>query len=412
MNKRVVITGLGAITPIGNNVEEFWKSCKDGICGIDHIKSFDPSNFKVKVAAEIKNLNETDHFKRKISRRLDRYSKLGIIAAREAYRDSGLNDENVDKSRMGIMVGTGVGGMNTILEEHENFLNGGSNMISPLLVPKFIPNILSGNLAIEFGINGMVNTVITACAASANAIGDAYRIIKHGYMDVVMAGGSESCINPLMMGGFTNLNALSLSNDPKRASIPFDKEREGFVMGEGAGMLIMENLDHAISRGAHIYGEVVGYGTTCDAHHLTAPEKSGKEIIRSMELALIDGNISPEQIDYINAHGTSTPYNDKIETHSIKEVFKENSSNIPISSTKSMIGHLLGGAGAVEVIASIKGMEEGCIHPTVGHEVYDEECDLDYVKNESRKKYMDYVMCNSFGFGGHNTVLILKKFNG
>lgn len=410
MNRRVVITGMGAVTPIGNNVDEFWNSCVRGICGIDKIKSFDTNSFKVKLAAEINSLDESKHFKGKIRKRLDKFSKLGIIAAREAYKDAAL-EGNVHKEKMGLIIGTGVGGVNTIVEEYDNFLVGGSSMISPLLVPKFIPNILSGNLAMEFGINGMVSTVITACAASSNAIGEAYRNIKDGYSDVIMAGGSESCINPLILGGFSNLNALSLSKDKRRASIPFDKNRDGFVMGEGAGIIILEELNHAKKRGARIYGEVVGYATTCDAYHLTAPDKSGKYVIKAMNEAIEDANIKPEDIDYINAHGTSTPYNDKIETKAIKEVFKDYSYNIKVSSTKSMVGHLLGAAGAVEAIVCLKTINEDVIHPTIGYENKDHQCDLDYVINGCVNKKVNYVMTNSFGFGGHNTVLIFKKYD-
>lgn len=411
MQRRVVITGMGAITPVGIDVESSWSNIVQGIHGINKITAFDSTKSKVKVAAEVTDLDESIHFTGKQKKRLDRYAKLGIIAAREAYKDSMLDTKPIiDSNRIGITIGTGVGGMNTILEEHSNYLNGGSNYISPLLVPKFIPNILSGNLAIEFGINGMVNTVITACAASSNAIGDAYRSIKHGYLDVVMAGGSESCINPVMLGGFANLNAVTESDNIDRASIPFDKERNGFVMGEGAGILILEDLEHAQNRGAKIYAEIVGYGTTCDAYHLTAPDKKGIQIKRAMENSLNDAGISHQDIDYINAHGTSTPYNDLIETNAIKDLFKDKAKLIPISSTKSMVGHLLGAAGALEAICCIKTINDNIIHPTVGYTVSDENCNLDYVIDGHREKNVKYAMSNSFGFGGHNTVLIFKEF--
>lgn len=412
MNRRVVITGMGAVTSIGLDVDSLWNSLINGDSGINYIESFDTTNSKVKIASEIKNFDESVHFKGKQKKRLDRFSKLGIVSAREAYSHAGLDKcEYLDKERMGIFIGTGVGGVNTLLEEHSNYVNGGSNYISPLLVPKFIPNILSGNLAIEFGINDMVSTIITACAASSNAIGDAYRNIKHGYLDVGLAGGSESCINPVMLGGFTNLNALNITTDIDRASIPFDKERNGFVMGEGAGMLILEDLDHATKRGAKIYGEIVGYGSTCDAYHLTAPDKKGSQILRAMTKALDEANIAPEDIDYINAHGTSTPYNDKIETQAIKNLYDSTTKIPPISSTKSMIGHLLGAAGVLEAIACIKSMENNHIHPTIGYKIPDEDCDLDYVTDGSRGIDVKYAMSNSLGFGGHNTVLVFKRFD-
>ncbi len=411
MNRRVVITGMGAITSIGLDVDSFWNSLMKGKSGIKYIKSFDTTNSKVKIASEIIDLDESIHFKGKQRKRLDRFTKLGIISAREAYYHAGLDKEtSINKERMGIFIGTGVGGMNTVLEEHSNYENGGSNYISPLLVPKFIPNILSGNLAIEFGIHDMVSTIITACAASSNAIGDSYRNIKHGYMDIAIAGGSESCINPVMLGGFTNLNALNVTTDLDRASIPFDKERNCFVMGEGAGILILEDFKHAKNRGAKIYGEIVGYGATCDAYHLTAPDKEGTQILRAMKKALDEANILPEDIDYINAHGTSTPYNDRIETKAIKNLYASAPEIPPISSTKSMIGHLLGAAGVIEAIVCLKSMESHHVHPTIGYEKPDEECDLDYVTEGCREISIEYAMSNSLGFGGHNTVLVFKRY--
>lgn len=411
MNRRVVVTGMGAVTPIGNCVDDYFKSLVNGTHGFDYIKSFDTTDSKVKLGAEIKDLDESLYLKGKQRKRLDKYSRLGMIAAKQAYTDAGLDKlDGLDMDRMGVIVGTGVGGMNTILEEHSNYLDGGSNYVSPLLVPKFIPNILSGNIAIEYGIHGMVSTVITACAASSNAIGDAYRNIKHGYLDVIVAGGSESCINPVMVSGFANMSAINQGDDRDRASIPFDKDRSGFVIGEGAGMLVIEELNHALYRGAHIYGEIVGYGSTCDAYHLTAPSKDGAQISRAIQQALDDANISPSDIGYINAHGTSTPYNDRIETKAIKNIFGDAASKVPISSTKSMIGHLLGGAGAVEAIACLKSLEEGILHPTAGYRVSDSDCDLDYIVDGARKHNADYVMSNSFGFGGHNTVLVFKRY--
>jgi len=410
MKKRVVVTGLGAVTPIGNTVDEFWKNAKNGLCGIDFIKSFDVENSKVKLAAELKNFDGRNYFDRKQFKRLDRFSQLGIVAAREAYKDAGLETSCVDRNRLGVVIGNGVGGIITIIEETTKLLEGGMNMVSPLLMPKSIPNIVTGNIAIDLNAKGIANTVITACAAGTNAIGEAFRAIQYDDADVIISGGSEACVTPLVLAGFTNLNALSLSNDSARASIPFDKERDGFVMGEGAGIIILEELNHALGRNAKIYGEVVGYGFTCDAFHLTSPAPKGEGGARAMNLALKNASISPEDISYINAHGTSTPYNDKSETEAIKAVFKEHSSKLPISSTKSMIGHLLGAAGAVEAIASIKALEEDYIHGTIGYKVKDEDCDLDYVVNEGRKVDLNYVLTNSFGFGGHNASLIFKKW--
>lgn len=410
MKKRVVITGLGAVTPIGNNVADFWNNAKKGLCGIDYIKSFDVENSKVKLGAELKDFHARDFLDRKQVNRLDRFSHLGIVAAKEAYNDAELNTAKIDRNRLGVVIGNGVGGITTIMEETINLINGGMNMVSPLLVPKSIPNIAAGNIAIALNAQGITNTVITACAAGTNAIGEAFRAIQYDDADIIMAGGSEACINPLMLAGFTNLKALTLKNDPKRASIPFDKERDGFVMGEGAGILVLEELEHALKRGAKIYAEVVGYGFTCDAYHLTSPSPDGEGSARAMKLALRNASISPEDVSYINAHGTATPYNDKIETKAIKTVFKDYAYKVPISSTKSMIGHLLGAAGAVEAIACVKSLKDNFIHGTIGYEVKDEECDLDYVVNEGRKIALNYILSNSLGFGGHNASIVLKKF--
>ncbi|MBF8983702.1 beta-ketoacyl-ACP synthase II [Lutibacter sp. B2] len=410
MKKRVVITGLGALTPIGNNVADFWKNAKEGLCGIDYIKSFDTENSKAKVAAELKNFDAKDFFDRKEVRRLDRFSHLGIIAAKEAYHDAGLNNAEIDRERLGVVIGTGVGGILTTIEETTKLMNGGMNMVSPLFVPKSIPNILAGNISIALNAKGMSNTIITACAAGTSAIGEAFRILQYGDADIIISGGSEACITPLMLAGFTNLNALSLTNEPKRASIPFDNERDGFVMGEGAGILILEELTHALKRNAKIYGEVVGYGSSCDAYHLISPAPKGEGGARAMKLAMKNARISPEDISYINAHGTSTPSNDQSETEAIKAIFKEHAYKIPISSTKSMIGHLLGASGGVEAIACVKSLEENYIHPTIGYKVKDEKCDLDYTINVGRRIDLNYILSNSFGFGGHNASIVLKKW--
>ncbi|TCO72271.1 beta-ketoacyl-ACP synthase II [Marinisporobacter balticus] len=410
MKKRVVITGLGAITPIGNNVIDFWNHAKKGLCGIDYIKSFDIGNSKVKLAAELKEFDPNNFFDRKQVKRLDRFSHLGITATKEAYADSRLDKAKINRERLGVIIGNGVGGITTIVEETNKLLNGGMHMVSPLFVPKSIPNIVAGNIAIAFDAKGISNTVITACAAGTNAIGEAFRSIQYDDADIIIAGGSEACITPLMLAGFTNLNALSLKNDPKRASIPFDQERDGFVMGEGSAILILEALDHALKRDAKIYCEIVGYGSTSDAYHLTSPAPKGEGGARAMKLALKNAGIPPKELSYINAHGTSTPHNDQAETEAIKTVFEEYSYKIPISSTKSMIGHLLGAAGAVEAVASIKSLQENYIHPTIGYKLKDKTCDLDYVVNKGRRVDLNYVLSNSFGFGGHNASIIFKKW--
>ncbi len=410
MKNRVVITGLGAITPIGNTVENFWNNTKKGICGIDFIKSFDTEGHKIKIAAEVKDFNPIDYFGRKESKRLDRFSQLGVAAAKDAYEDADLSNIEIDRERISVVIGNGVGGISTIQEETIKLNNHGEKFVSPLFVPKSLPNIASGNISIALNAKGISNTVITACASGTDAIGEAFRLVQYDDADVVIAGGCESCITPLMLSGFTNLNALSTNNNPKRASIPFDKERSGFVMGEGAGIIILESLEHALARDAKIYGEIIGYGSTCDAYHLTSPAPEGEGAARSIKRALKDAGIKPEEISYINAHGTSTLYNDKSETEAIKSVFNEQAYKIPISSTKSMIGHLLGAAGAVEAIACIKSLEDNFIHPTIGYLETDEDCDLDYVPNKGRETQLKYVLSNSFGFGGHNSSIIIKKF--
>lgn len=410
MKKRVVITGIGAVTPIGLTVDDFFNNALNGICGIDYIDSFDVSNSKVKIAAEIKNLDATKYFKRKQLNRLDRYSQFALIATREAYSNAKLYEHNINNNRMGVIIGTGVGGQNTLIEETTNLIKEGMHMVSPLLVPKSLPNIATGNIAIEFKAKGITSSVITACAAGTNAIGEAYRAIQYDDADIMITGGSEACINPLMLAGFTNLKALSLSNNPKRASIPFDLDRDGFVMGEGAGILILEELEHALSRNASIYAEIVGYGFSSDAYHLISPDPNAEGCIRSMQLALSDANIEPSLVSYINAHGTSTSYNDVIETTAIKKIFKKYAYKIPINSTKSLIGHLLGAAGAVEAIMCIKSLISNSIHPTIGYKKVDPDCDLDYVISKKRNIDINYVLSNSFGFGGHNATLIFKKY--
>ena len=410
MERRVVITGIGAITPIGKNVEEFWKAIQEGTCGIDNITLFDTTNFKVKVAAELKDYNPEEFLDRKAAKRLDRYSQLAIIAAKEAMEDSKIDMSKEDATRIGVSISSGIGGLTTIEEQKEILMEKGPDRVTPLFIPLSINNMATGNVSIELGAKGESFAISTACASSTHAIGECYRIIKHGYQDVMIVGGSEASITPLAVSGFMNIKALSTSQDKTRASIPFDKERNGFVMGEGAGVLILEELEHAKKRGCKIYAEICGYGVTSDAHHITAPAPGGEGGARAMINAIKDANIKPEEIDYINAHGTSTPINDKFETAAVKTVFKEHAYNLSMSSIKGATGHLLGAAGAVESIACIKAIENSFMPPTIGYKEKDEECDLDIVPNKRKKKEINYAMNNSLGFGGHNSSLIFKKY--
>lgn len=411
LKKRVVVTGMGAVTPIGNSVGLFWNNLKKGICGIDLIKSFDTEDFKAKVAAEVKDFDIHKVLDRREARRMDRYSQFAIYAAQEAVENADLDLNHINPNRFGVIVGSGVGGINTIEEQHDRLKEKGPGRVHPLFIPMIISNMAAGNIAIRFNAKGICTTVVTACATGTNCIGEAYKMIQDNRADIMIAGGTEAAITPLSIAGFTSLTALSKSDDPKRASIPFDKDRDGFVMGEGAGILILESLEHAQKRGAKVYAELVGYGATCDAYHVTSPAPKGEGAARAMRLALQEAQIEPEDISYINAHGTSTEYNDKFETLAIKSVFGKKAYDVPVSSTKSMTGHLLGAAGAIEAIACIKAIEDSFIPPTIGYKNFDEECDLDYVPNRGRKKNLNYVMSNSLGFGGHNAVIILKKWS-
>lgn len=410
MERRVVVTGMGAITPIGNNVEEYWKGIKEGKCGIDTITKFDVSDYKVKLAAEIKDLNIEDYMDRRAAKRLDRYSQLAIIATKEAMKDSGITSENTDMNRMGVVVGSGIGGLGTIEEQTKILVNKGHDRISPMYIPMSISNMATGNIAIEIGAKGESFAMITACATGTHCIGESYRLIKHGYQDVVVAGGTEGSITETGVAGFTNIKALSQATDKNRASIPFDKERSGFVMGEGAGILILEDLEHAKKRGAKIYAEIVGYGASSDAYHITSPAPGGEGGARAMVSAINDAGIKPEDIDYINAHGTSTHLNDSFETAAIKTALGESAKTVMVSSIKGNTGHLLGAAGAVEAITCIKAIEDSFVPPTINYKVPDEECDLDVVPNVGRNKEIKYAMSNSLGFGGHNSTVIIKKF--
>ena len=408
--RRVVVTGLGAITPVGNNVEEFWKGIVEGKCGVDNITLFDTTNFKVKFAAEVKNFKAEEHFERREVKRLDRHSHFAIVAARELMKDANINLEETDVERFGVGVSSGIGGLQTIEDNNKILLEKGPDRVSPLFIPMSINNMAAGNITIEFGLKGESFSMTSACASATHTIGEAYRIIKHGYQDLMIAGGTEASITPLGIAGFTNIKALSQREDKLRASIPFDAERSGFVMGEGAGMILLEELEHAKQRGAKIYAEIVGYGATSDAYHITSPSPDGKGGARAMELAMKEAGITPEEVTYINAHGTSTALNDKFETIAVKEAFGEASKKVMMSSTKGHTGHLLGAAGGVEAVACVKAIEEGTVPPTIGYKVKDEDCDLDIVPNEARKADIKYAMSNSLGFGGHNSSIIFKKY--
>ena len=409
MERRVVITGLGAITPLGNNVEEFWKGIKEGKCGIDQITKFDASEFKVKLAAEVKGYNPEDYFDRREAKRLDLFSQYAMVASREAWKDSGLDKETENMERVGVIVGSGIGGIQTIETENKKCNEKGPDRVSPMYIPMGILNMATGNVAIDIGAKGESVAMVTACASGTHCIGESFRMIKHGYQDVVLAGGTEAGITPLSIAGFTNIKALTKAEDKNRASIPFDKERSGFVMAEGAGVVVLEEYEHAKARGAKIYAEIVGYGATSDAYHITSPAPGGEGGARAMKLAMEEANVKPEEITYINAHGTSTHLNDSCETQAIKTALgEENARKVMVSSTKGHTGHLLGAAGAVEAIICSKAIEEGFVPATINYKVPDEECDLDVVPNEGRKAEIKYAISNSLGFGGHNSSLLFK----
>jgi 3-oxoacyl-[acyl-carrier-protein] synthase II len=411
MERRVVVTGLGAITPIGNNVEVFWKGIKEGKCGIDNITTFDTTNFKVKLAAEVKGYNPEEHFERREAKRLDKFSQYAIIAAREAWKDSGLDKEKENMERVGVILGSGIGGIETIETEQTKILQKGPDRVSPMYIPMGIANMATGNVAIEIGAKGESIAMVTACATGTHCIGESFRMIKHGYQDIILAGGTESSITPLSIAGFSNIKALSKSEDKNRASIPFDKERNGFVMGDGAGIIILEELEHAKARGAKIYAEIIGYGATSDAYHITSPAPEGEGGARAMKIAMEEGKVKPEEITYINAHGTSTHLNDSCETQAIKTALgEENAKKVMVSSTKGNTGHLLGAAGGVEAIVCCKAIQEDFVPATINYKVPDEECNLDIVPNKGRKIEVKYAMSNSLGFGGHNSTILLKKF--
>jgi 3-oxoacyl-[acyl-carrier-protein] synthase II len=411
--RRVVVTGLGAITPVGNNVNEFWNSLIQGKSGVDIIKRFDPFkyNLPVVIAAEVKNFDPKKYLDPKQARRMSDFVKFAMVAAKEAIQDAGLEPDKVDPNRVGVIVGTGIGGLRDIEEQQTLLLQKGARRVSPFFIPSGISNIASGYISIEFGFKGPNSCVVTACATGTHSIGDAFKIIQRGDADVMIAGGTESAITPLGIAGFANMKALSTRNDePQKASRPFDAERDGFVMGEGAGILVLEELEHAKRRGAKIYAEVIGYGLTGDAYHITAPCEDGDGAVRVIEMALNDARLNPSEVDYINAHGTSTPLNDKIETLAIKKVFKDHAYKLKISSIKSMIGHLLGAAGGVEAVATVKTIETGIIPPTINYEHPDPDCDLDYTPNKAVEYPVKVAISNSFGFGGTNACLAFKAY--
>lgn len=407
--RKVVVTGLGALTPVGNNIKDMWESIKAGKCGIDYIKRYDATDYKVKVAGELKDFSPEGVLEKSELRKMDEYIIYAICAANEAINDSGIKIDEEDPYRCGIIFSSGIGGIGTIQKETKRALERGYERVSPYFIPLAIANMGAGNVAIKIGFKGICTSVVTACASGTNAVGDAFRQIRDGYQDVMLCGGSEAAVDELGIGGFTSMHALSTSDDPNRASIPFDKERTGFVMGEGAGVLVLEEYEHAKARGAHIYCEIAGYGATCDANHITAPLEDGSGAAKCMELAIKDANLSPEDITYINAHGTSTRLNDKGETLAIKKAFADCYDKVLVSSTKSMTGHMLGASGAVEAIITALSVANDVVPPTVNYKVPDEECDLDIVPNEARNVTVNAAISNSLGFGGHNATVLFKK---
>lgn len=410
--KRVVVTGVGAVTPIGNDVKTFWQNIKDGVNGIDYVKSFDVSMMKTQIAGEIKDLDITEHIDKKEARKMDRFTQLALIAATEAVEDSGLNMENEDPWRVGVITGTGIGGILTFEEQHKNYLEKGPGRVSPFFIPMMIGNMAPCQIAIKFNARGVNENVVTACASSTNALGTAFRHIQYGDNDVIIAGGCEATVAPTAFAGFCNMKAMSTRNDdPKHASRPFDLNRDGFVLSEGAAFLVLEELEHAKARGANIICEMVGYGATDDAYHITSPIPGGEGGAKAMELAIKDASVEPKDITYINAHGTSTKYNDQFETEAIKKVFGDAAYKVAVSSTKSMTGHMLGAAGAVEAIVCAYAIKNSYIPATINYETPDPDCDLDIVPNEGRDQDVEYAMSNSLGFGGHNATVVFKKYN-
>ncbi len=410
MKRRVVVTGLGAVTPIGNTVEEFWNGIKEGKVGIGEITKFDTTDYKVKVAAEVKDFVAKDHMDTKAAKRMEPFSQYAVAAALEAFEDSGIDMEKEDPYRVGVSVGSGIGGLNDIEKECEKMEKRGPSRVNPLLVPMMISNMAAGNISIQYKLKGKNINVVTACATGTHSIGEAFRTIQYGDADVMLAGGTESSITPIGVAGFTALTALTACEDPMRASIPFDKDRNGFVIGEGSGIVVLEELEHAKARGAKILAEVVGYGATADAFHITSPIEDGSGAARAMTDAMKEAGITPADVDYINAHGTATHHNDLFETRAIKAAFGDAAKDVKINSTKSMVGHLLGAAGGVEFIVCVKSILDGFIHQTVGTQECEEELDLDYTIGAPVQQEVRYAMSNSLGFGGHNGTILVKKF--
>lgn len=409
MSRRVVVTGLGAVTPIGNNVDDFWASVKAGKIGFDHITKFDTTDYKCHIAAELKDFNPQDFMDRKAAKRMEPFSQYAVAAAKQAIDDSGLDIEKEDPYMVGCAIGSGIGSLQAMERETQKLYEKGPNRVNPLLVPLMICNMAAGNVSIQFGLKGKSINDVTACATGTNTIGEAYRSIQYGEADVMVAGGTEGSVCPIGIAGFTALTALSTVDDPAKCSLPFDKNRSGFVMGEGAGVVILEELEHAKARGAKIYAEVVGYGCSSDAYHITSPQEDGAGAARAMTNAMSDAGVTPADVKYINAHGTGTHHNDLFETRAIKLAFGDEAANLKINSTKSMIGHLLGAAGAVEFITCVKEIQDGFIHKTVGYETPDEEIDLNYCK-DSYEESVEYALSNSLGFGGHNASILLKAY--
>lgn len=409
MSRRVVVTGLGAVTPIGNNVDDFWASVKAEKIGFDHITKFDTTDYKCHIAAELKDFNPQDFMDRKAAKRMEPFSQYAVAAAKQAIDDSGLDIEKEDPYMVGCAIGSGIGSLQAMERETQKLYEKGPNRVNPLLVPLMICNMAAGNVSIQFGLKGKSINDVTACATGTNTIGEAYRSIQYGEADVMVAGGTEGSVCPIGIAGFTALTALSTVDDPTKCSLPFDKNRSGFVMGEGAGVVILEELEHAKARGAKIYAEVVGYGCSSDAYHITSPQEDGAGAARAMTNAMSDAGVTPADVKYINAHGTGTHHNDLFETRAIKLAFGDEAANLKINSTKSMIGHLLGAAGAVEFITCVKEIQDGFIHKTVGYETPDEEIDLNYCK-DSYEEPVEYALSNSLGFGGHNASILLKAY--
>ncbi|WP_069839016.1 beta-ketoacyl-ACP synthase II [Bacillus sp. F56] len=408
--KRVVVTGLGALSPLGNDVDTSWNNAINGVSGIGPITRVDAEEYPAKVAAELKDFNVEDYMDKKEARKMDRFTQYAVVAAKMAVEDADLNITDEIAPRVGVWVGSGIGGLETLESQFEIFLTKGPRRVSPFFVPMMIPDMATGQISIALGAKGVNSCTVTACATGTNSIGDAFKVIQRGDADVMVTGGTEAPLTRMSFAGFSANKALSTNPDPKTASRPFDKNRDGFVMGEGAGIIVLEELEYALARGAKIYGEIVGYGSTGDAYHITAPAQDGEGGARAMQEAIKDAGIAPQEIDYINAHGTSTYYNDKYETMAIKTVFGEHAHKLAVSSTKSMTGHLLGAAGGIEAIFSILAIKEGVIPPTINIQTPDEECDLDYVPDEARRQELNYVLSNSLGFGGHNATLIFKKY--